>query len=121
MTNTFEYLYLRYKEKFIYNHGQAKFNTIEEKVCDSVRIERLFSKSIQQRTDPSQADFGVAIQTTTYFILAGSDTSAMAEFIAVHFWNDTVNCHYHLCSEHTLYFKGESILKKWGKFYESFK
>jgi len=119
--NTFEQMYLKFKADFIYNHGQLKFNTIEAKVQESKRIEHLFNQSIQKRTDPSQADFGVAIQTTTYFIFAGSDTSAMAEFIATKYWNEMVNSQYNLCTEHALYFKGESILKKWGKYYEFFK
>lgn len=94
---------------------------MEDKIYKSGRLELLFNQSIKKRTAPSQADIGVAVQCTTYFIFAGSDTMAMGEFIATKFWNETVNSQYHLCTEHDLYFKGESILKKWSKHMEFFK
>ncbi|MCX2482839.1 hypothetical protein [Pedobacter sp. MR2016-24] len=115
MNNSFEKLYLGYKTKYIYRHGQAKFNTIEFKVQNSSKIAQLNSLSIQQRTEPSQGDFGVAIQSMAYFIFSGGDTCAMAEFIATKHWDETVNYRYEFCDEEALARKGQSILNKWHK------
>ena len=115
MTNTFDYLYTRYKNKFIHNHGQAKFETVQQKVLKAKSIAQLKTLSLQQSTDPSQADFGAAIHSITYFIFSSGDTCAMAEFIATKHWDETVNNQYEFCDEDGMYGKGKSILNKWHK------
>jgi len=115
MADTFDYLYTRYKNKYVKNHGQAKFDTIQQKVLKANSIKQLNTLSLQQRTDPSQSDFGAAIHSITYFIFSGGDTCAMAEFIATKHWDETVNYKYEFCDEASLYLKGQSILRRWHK------
>lgn len=117
MIATFDNLYLQFKEKFVFKHGQAKFNAIVEKIHDSSKIGELNKASVQQRISPSHVDFGKTIQSIGYFIFSNSDTSAMAELIAAKYWNDSVNAKYGFCTEDSLYFIAEGILKKWKKFY----
>lgn len=115
--NNFTNLYLRFKAKYIHNHGQAKFDIVEQKVYTSDKMRELNRASERQRVAPSSKDFGSTLQSIGYFMFANSDTSAMAQMIAIRIWNDAVNSEYELCTEHELYFKGESTLKQWSKFY----
>ena len=115
--NTFEHLYIRFKTKYIYNYGQAKFNTVEEKIYSSSKLTELNKISVNRSIAPNAADFNATIQSIGYFIISNSDTSAMAQMIAIKRWDEQVNSKFGFCTEHQLYFKGESTLKKWSKFY----
>lgn len=52
-----------------------------------------------------QADFGTTIQCIGHFVIVGSDTSSMAEFIDTKYCNETINTNCNLCFEHSLYLK----------------
>lgn len=115
--NTFDQLYLKFKSKYIFNHGQAKFNTIEKKIYSSSKLAELNQISVNRRIHPSSGDFGATIQSIGYFMIASSDSSALAQMIAIKMWHEKVNLRYRFCSDHELYFKGEAALMQWSKFY----
>ena len=110
---TFEFLFNQYKKYYIYKNGEAKFSKIEEKIHTSKKIALLCGLSIKSKIAPTRTDFSIYIHEIPYFILAGTETVAMAEFIAIKYWHEEVNSMYGLCTEHELYFKGEAITKHW--------
>lgn len=110
---TFENLYNRYQEYFIYKHGQAKFNTIKEKIHNSSKLADLNKQSIQNKAAPPAAVFGASITTTPYFIFCSADTSALAEFIAIKNWNEGINSVHNFCTDRNLLFMGEDIIRRW--------
>lgn len=113
--DTFENLYSKFKATFIAKHGETKFGNIKQKVFASKKLIRLNRFSAQQRLAPDAEDFGAVLQSTFYFMFAGSDTSAMAQLIAIRLWNDAINSTHDICSQGDVLIKGEMTLKQWCK------
>ena len=115
MATTFREMHGEYQYKYVRKHGSEKLLKVREKVLGSTAVQNLSKTSIQQKTDPSQADFGAAIHSMAYFVFASRETCAMAEFIATLNWDETVNSYYRFCSEQSMYVKGKAILNRWGQ------
>lgn len=111
--NTFDDLYYRFSEYYIYKKGRAKYDKVTAKIIDSKHTDKLFYLSIQNRWLPNENDFVVAVSNTTYFMLAGFETTAMAEIIAMNTWNYRVNNVYDICADHQLLEKGLRALDRW--------
>ncbi len=110
---TFYNIYDRYKNYFIKKNGTLKFQKIEEKIHTSKSIAQLHGLTIQKKIVPTQADFGATINQMTYFIFAGGETIAMAQLIAIKYWNEEINTVYGLCAESMLAHKAEAALNYW--------
>ena len=110
---TFDDLYNSYKNYYIRKNGQAKFNTVQEKILRSNKMAQINGLSIRDKIAPTRVDVSSYIHEIPYFIFAGVETVAMAEFVAIKNWNEEINTIYNLCTDHELFFKGEAILKGW--------
>jgi hypothetical protein len=110
---TFNHLYNRYQNYFIHKYGQAKFNKIEEKILKSSKLAQVNGASIQRKTTPTRADFSSYIHGIPYFMFAGVETIAMAEFVSIKYWKEEINSVYNLCTEHELFVKAEAITNHW--------
>lgn len=108
-------LYNRYYDYYEKKYGVSKFKKIREKVSSSSNFSKLCQLSIQKGIAPNEPDFGSSLLTMPYFILANSDTVAMAELIAITFWNEEVNRFHNLCDDYSVYKKGVSVLNRWHK------
>ncbi|RZK76907.1 MAG: hypothetical protein EOO85_10150 [Pedobacter sp.] len=110
----FEQLFSKHKDHYVYLNGMAKFETIKSKVITSPKIALLNSSSVDRRISPTVKDLGMHISSIGYFMLCKSETSAIAEFIALKNWNDKVNKLYTLSTEVEVLHKANYILQKWG-------
>ena len=114
--NTFDNLYLKFKKKYISKHGQDKFDKVEQKVFASKKLIRLNRFSAMRRLAPDAEDFGAVLQFSIYFMFKSSDTSAMAQLIAIKLWNEAINSTHDICNQEEVLLKGEKTLKQWSKF-----
>lgn len=113
--NTFDNLYLKFKTKYISKRGQAKFDKVEQKVFASKKLIRLNRFSAIRRLAPDAEDFGAVLQSSLYFMFKSSDTSAMAQLIAIKLWNEAINSTHDICKQEEVLLKGETTVKQWRK------
>lgn len=110
---TFEALYKRYKDHYLLSNTASDFYKLEEKILSSKKLHILINHSKGEKIVPSEGDFSALINSMPFFIFAGAQKCAMAEFIAMNNWVEDVNSIHNLCPAPNLFLKGEAILKRW--------
>jgi len=110
---SFEKVFNEYRDQYAYKHGHDKLEKVRTKVLGSSNLKKLCQMSVDGRLAPSAADFGASIHTMAYFIFAGTETTAMGELFAFHFWNESVNKKYGLINDYDLCHKVESTFKRY--------
>jgi len=113
MELSFNQLFNRYKTYYISKYGESKFNTVCDKIATSSKIAKLNGLSIQKRMAPSEGDFGATIHEIMYFMFASTDTTALAEIVAISLWNSEINSIYGFCNDEMLVNKAQNVLKRW--------
>ncbi len=114
---TFIQTYKAYKNYYISNNGSNKFEKIYDTVINSDKIKTTLQWSVNNRKAPSSADFLINIHSIGYFIIAKNETRAMGALVALYYWNESVNNHYHFANEQDMSDKIRSVFGQLSMLY----